>query len=147
MNTFKVIIAHAGDEHLFKSMAPGVFDHPVRADMLTRFLNDKSHHIAVAQQEQVIVGFCSANEYLHPDKPVQVWINELGVSEQHRRKGIGRALLTAMLTHLGTLGFDKVWLATEHDNTPAIELYRTMNAAETDGIVMFEMNPNSPATL
>ena len=70
-----------------------------------------------------LVGFASAVHYVHPDKPVQLWINEVGVAERWRRRGVGRRLVEALLAHARTLGCEEVWVATEHDNVAAQQLY------------------------
>ena len=41
----------------------------------------------------VIVGFASGVHYVHPDKPAELWINEVGVAPTHQRQGIGRRLI------------------------------------------------------
>ncbi len=136
--TIRIRIAEPGDDGLFRAPLPGVFDNPVRPESLRAFLDDPGHHIALALEGDVVVGVVSANEYLHPDKPGQVWINEIGVAPGRRGEGIGRALLDAMLDHLKGRGFAKVWLATEHDNAPARALFRAAGGRETEGVVMYE---------
>jgi len=41
--------------------------------------DDPRHHLVVAV-EHVVVGFCSAVDYIQPDKPPELWINEVGVA-------------------------------------------------------------------
>ena len=45
------------------------------------------------------VGFVSALDYWHPDKPRELWINEVGVTSNWQRRGIGTQLMQAMLDH------------------------------------------------
>lgn len=54
-------------------------------------------------------------------------IPELGIAvwESHRRRGIGRALLTALLTQAAAKGVSKVSLSVERDN-PARHLYESL---------------------
>lgn len=137
--TLQFRIASPGDEPLFDRPHPGVFDNPIRPDALRTFLADPGHHIAIATEDDAIVGMATANEYLHPDKPTQVWINEVGVAPTHRRRAIATQLLGAMLAHLKARGFKNAWLATEHDNTAARATFRKPpGAAEAEGVVMFE---------
>jgi hypothetical protein len=42
-------------------------------------IHDPRHHLAVAVEANVIVGFASEVHYVHPDKPPELWINEVGV--------------------------------------------------------------------
>jgi ribosomal protein S18 acetylase RimI-like enzyme len=72
-------------------VAPDVFDDPVDVRRAQEFLADPRQHLAVAVDAGVVAGFVSAVHYLHPDKPRPgLWVNELSVSETHRRRGLGR---------------------------------------------------------
>ena len=71
----------------------------------------------------------SAVEYVHPDKPPQLWINEVGVAPTHQRRGIGRRLLAAILAHGRALGCTEAWLGTEEDNGSARGLYEDAGAS------------------
>ena len=119
-----------GDESVLENVAEDVFDHEVIPEQATRFLNDPAHYIAVAVADGVVVGMASANEYLHPDKPVMIWVNEMGVSPAWQRQGIGTRLLEALLTHARDNGFEEIWLGTENDNVPARGLYQSLGGKE-----------------
>jgi GNAT superfamily N-acetyltransferase len=41
----------------------------------------------------------------------------------HRRKGLARRVLRALLAEAGTLGAERAWLQVEADNAPAVALY------------------------
>jgi N-acetylglutamate synthase-like GNAT family acetyltransferase len=75
--------------------------------------------------------------HIHPDKPPQMWINELGVAPPCRRRGIARALLSALLDHARGLGCTEAWAVA--DPTPEAEgFWRTTGAARTgDRLAMF----------
>ena len=62
-----------------------------RSPWTAEFLADSRHHLAVAVDEGRVVGMASAVHYVHPDKPPELWINEVGVAPTHRGLGIGRA--------------------------------------------------------
>jgi ribosomal protein S18 acetylase RimI-like enzyme len=100
-----------------------VFDLPVQPDLTRAFLDDPRHHMIVALDDGVVVGMISAVDYVHPDKARQLWINEVGVAPSHRRRGIGRRMLDAMLEHGRSMGCTEAWLGTEDDNGPARALY------------------------
>ena len=140
--TVKIVIAGAGDGQLLDRVAEGVFDNPIRPDMLTLFLEDPRHHLALAIENGEVVGMASANEYLHPDKDVQAWINEVGVAPAFRARGIATRLLGAMIERLRSRGLASVWVATEAGNDAARALYRKVGAEETEGVVMCELDLN-----
>ena len=119
-----------GDEGVLDHVADDVFDHEIIPGQAVRFLEDPGHYIAVALADGIVVGMASANEYLHPDKPVQFWINEMGVSPDWQRQGIGRRLLRTLLDLARDAGFGEAWVGTEDHNIPARGLYRSLGGAE-----------------
>jgi hypothetical protein len=54
------------------NVAAEVFDNPIDADLTAEFLGDARHHLAVAIDDGLVVGFASAIHYVHPDKPPQL---------------------------------------------------------------------------
>ena len=143
-----VRILTSADAELLAS-SDGVFDDPVRPDMAARFLEDPGHHIAAAIVAGRVVGFVSAVRYLHPDKDPQLWINELGVHEEHRRKGIGRALVRTILEHGEAMGCVEAWVLTEAENTAAMRLYASAAGRRAAGeVAMFEwrLPPGEPGS-
>ena len=119
----------AGDRAL-ERVAPGMFDRQVDPSLADEFANDPRHHLALALEDGVVVGMASAVHYVHPDKPAQLWVNEVGVAPSHRRRGIGRALLALLFAHARTLGCTEAWVLTEEDNAAARSLYREAGGRE-----------------
>lgn len=126
--TLELRLLGAADAGVLARVADDVFDHAVDERWTRAFLDDPRHHMIVALDAGGVVGMCSAVDYVHPDKAPQLWINELGVAGTHRRQGIGRLLLDAMLAHGRRLGCTTAWLGTEHDNVPARALYERAGA-------------------
>jgi aminoglycoside 6'-N-acetyltransferase I len=121
----EIRLLRAGDLEVLERTADGVFDAPVQDRLASEFLADTRHHLAVAIDGGVVVGMASAVDYVHPDKAAQLWINEVGVAPTHRRRGIGRLLLDALLEHGRVLGCTEAWLGTEEDNVAARRLYES----------------------
>lgn len=120
-------------------IADGVFDAPIRAEYLQAFLADDRHTMFLALRDNMVVGMVSGVEYFHPDKPAQMWINEVGVGAEHRNSGIGRALTAAIIDYAEQNGCIYAWLGTMVDNGPAQACF----AAVPDGeppqkILMYE---------
>lgn len=67
---------------------------------------------------------------VHPDKPRQLFVNEVGVAGPYRRAGVGRRLVEALLAHGERLGCVEAWVATETSNAPARALYRATGGQE-----------------
>lgn len=114
------------DLSALREIAAGVFDHAVSARWSAEFFADPRHHLAVALENSVVVGMASAVHYVHPDKPPQLWINEIGVAPPYHGRGIGRHLLERLL-RLGTeLECTEAWVLTDRTNVAAQRLYESV---------------------
>jgi len=118
------------DIAVLEHVAPGVFDHVIDRDCAEAFLADPHLHIAVAIKDALVVGFASAVDYVHPDKPREMWINEVGVAPERRGAGVGRAVVKAMLDRAHTIGCTEAWVLTDADNAAAIALYESVGGRE-----------------
>ena len=107
------------DGSVLDRVAPGVFDNAVDPRWTAEFLADARHHLAVALDGDLVVGMASALHYVHPDKPPELWINEVGVAPTHRGQGIGQRLIEALFERGRSLGCRQAWVATEPSNTAA----------------------------
>lgn len=126
----------AGDAGVLEHVADGVFDSAVSAVFTAEFLKDPRHHLCVAIDDGVVVGFGSAVHYIHPDKPPQLWINEVGVADSHLKRGLGKAIVQRLVDLCTDLGCSEAWVVTDESNTAARALYRAAGGEETTGIVM-----------
>ena len=119
----------AGDEAVLAKVADGVFDNEVDASAAAKFLADPRHHIAVAIDAGVVVGFASGVHYFHPDKPVpELFVNEVGVAPSHQGRGLGKAIVAALLQVGRDLGCGQAWVLTDRENTAAMRLYSASGA-------------------
>ena len=131
-----------GDEEVLARVGEDLFDDPIDPAAAREFLADPRHHIAVAMDDGVVVGFASGVQYVHPDKPrPELWINEVGVASTHRGRGAGKAVLDALLRHGRALGCGEAWVLTDRDNTAAMRLYASAGGEEyRPDPVMFEFD-------
>lgn len=120
-----VRLLHASDADVLGNVVEDVFDQPVDRALAVEFLGDPRHHLAVALDGETVVGFVSAVDYLHPDKPRELWINEVGVSPAYQGRGIAKALLKLMLDHAHEIDCVEAWVLTDDANGPANALYRS----------------------
>ena len=136
--TIEIKILSAGDEGILKNVAADVFDEAVQKNLSVEFLNDPRHHIAVAIEDGMVVGFASAVHYVHPDKAAELWINEAGVAPTHQNKGAGKQLLGALFKLSREIGCREAWVLTNRANTQAMRFYASMGGVEsTEDEVMF----------
>jgi ribosomal protein S18 acetylase RimI-like enzyme len=115
------------------------FDNEVLAHETRRFLADERHHLLLGYVDEVPAGFVSAADIFHPDKGGEIFLNEIGVMDDWRRRGVARALVE----ELKRLGHERrcgnMWVLTDEDNAAAMGLYLSTDG-HWDGSpqVMFE---------
>lgn len=137
MVTIKVL--STSDIHLLLNVADDVFDNPVDEILAREFLADPRHHIVAAIDDGVMIGFASAVHYIHPDKPPELWINEVGVAPSHQKQGVGKAIMKEMLRLGHELGCKAAWVLTEKENEAANGLYKSAGGVKSDA-VMYEFD-------
>lgn len=135
------------DAALLANVGPDVFDHVVQPQFASAFLADPRHHVVAALEGGQVIGFVSALDYIHPDKPPELWINEVGVASSHRRRGLAKQMLTAMFEHARSRGCRQAWVLTERSNAVALDLYRAAGGVEPHSdVVMFEFQLDESAS-
>ena len=87
-----------------------LFDGPPDALQTAAFLDDPRHHLFLAFWDDQPAGFASAVDYLHPDKPRAFWINELGVDDAYRRRGLATAPIAGLTDPAISLKCCEIWL-------------------------------------
>jgi aminoglycoside 6'-N-acetyltransferase I len=143
----EIRILQPEDASVLHHVAPGVFDDPIVPQAVQNFLASPSHHLAVAIDDGVVVGFASAVQYVHPDKHrPELWVNEVGVSPSHQNRGVGKALMKALLEVGRDAGCSEAWVLTERNNQPAMKLYKAVGGEEEkQEIVMFSFTLEADA--
>ena len=147
--TIEVRLLARGEAAVLDQVAPDVFDHPIDPHWTAEFFADPRHHLAVAIEGGTVVGFASAVHYVHPDKPPELWIDEVGVVPSHQRQGLGRRLLAELLRHGTALGCVQAWVLTSPMNEAAHALYRAEGgqaAAELSVLYEFPLRSPGPRT-
>jgi GNAT superfamily N-acetyltransferase len=119
------------EAHDLDRIAPEVFDKPVVARLRDEFFADSRHHMVVALEAGVVVGFASGVHYVHPDKPPELWIGEIAVTPALHRQGVARRLLAALVEHARALGCVEAWVLTEPYNHAALALYASAGMSRT----------------
>jgi aminoglycoside 6'-N-acetyltransferase I len=112
-----------GDDAILRNTAPEVLDRGIDWDLAREFLNDPRHHFVAAMDGGVVVGFASGVHYIHPDKPAQMFINEVGVAETHRGRGIGRKVVQRIVELARELECSEAWVLTDRENEAALRMY------------------------
>ncbi len=113
-----------------------LFDGPTQRAAAARFAREPGHHLLVAFEGDVPAGFVTGVEMTHPDKGTEMFLYELGVDEQFRRRGIGTALVAVLAERARSGGCSGMWVLTEGDNAAALRTYRTAGAGGGEPAVM-----------
>lgn len=125
-------------------VAPDVFDDAIDPRWTAEFFADPRHHLAVAMDDGQVVGFASGVRYVHPDKPPELFINEVGVAPTHQGRGLARKLMRTLMDHGRALGCVQAWVGTEHDNTAANRLYASVGGVPEDFVLYaFRLAPEA----
>jgi aminoglycoside 6'-N-acetyltransferase I len=141
---FEIRMLGPGDEPVLAKVGANVFDHALDPEATREFLDDPRHHIAVAIDGGLVVGFVSAVHYVHPDKPLpELWINEVSVASTHRARGIGKAMLQVIFEVGRRHGCGQAWVLTDRGNVAAMALYASAGGeVEPPDSVMFNFHLN-----
>ncbi|TCR59408.1 GNAT family N-acetyltransferase [Bosea sp. BK604] len=125
-----------GDAGLFGRVAEDVFDEPIHPERLKAYLAEPGHPMVVALAGGEIIGQVAAVIHRHPDKPTELYIDEVGVTPAWQQRGIAKRMLDAMLVHGKALGCEEAWVGTEPHNLPARRLYER-HCREAETFVMY----------
>jgi ribosomal protein S18 acetylase RimI-like enzyme len=102
---------------------------PLAAADAEVFLSDDHTHLLVAFGADASgagdpVGFVVVNELLHRHTFARMFlVYEIGVADEHRREGIGRALFDAVRALAIERGVPEGFVLTNESNAPAMALY------------------------
>lgn len=89
-----------------------LFDDAAQIDATNRFLTSPGHHLLVAFENAVALGFVTGVQMTHPDKGTEMFLYELGVDESARSKGVGTALVAALADLARRAGCYGMWVLT-----------------------------------
>ena len=131
--------ATAGSEERVKA-AEHVFDDAVDLEATRRFLRDDVNHLLIAYVDGEPAGFASGTEITHPDKPhPELFLNELGVAESFRGRGIGKELVSELWRIAQGRGCSGMWVLTDDANAAAQGVYAGAGGVRAgEPQVMFE---------
>jgi ribosomal protein S18 acetylase RimI-like enzyme len=114
-------------------------------DHIRRALADNTSVFVVASVEEdgkaVDVGFAMAFRLLSPLKPhAEAYLDDVFVAETHRGRGIGKALVEAVKSHMSAAYVPVLWIATDADNEEMTGLMDNQEGSErTDDVVHYAL--------
>ena len=96
----------------------------------------------VAEEDGKLIGYVGSQS-VAPEADVM----NLAVAPEWRKKGIGRALMTALIAQLHSRGITALFLEVRVGNTPAQNLYRSLGFAEIGRRPKYYVNPTEDALI
>lgn len=117
--------------------ASHLFDGPAITGPAEKFLAQPNHHILIAFVGAVAAGFVSGVEITHPDKGTEMLLYELSVEENHRRRGIGKALIQHLILLAKERRCYGMWVLADDDNQEALATYRSISGSTEERPVLF----------
>ncbi len=114
-------------------------------DHINRALGDATAVFVVASMEEndIIsdVGFAMAFRLMSPLKShAEAYLDDVFVAEEHREKGVGKALVEAVKTHMAAANVPVLWIATDAENEPMTALMDNQDGSErTDDVVHYAL--------
>jgi ribosomal protein S18 acetylase RimI-like enzyme len=118
--------------------ARSLFDGPPESRATRRFLVEPTHHLLVAYDGDVPLGFVSGVELTHPDKGSEMFLYELGVDESARGRGVGRTLVRALADLAREQRCYDMWVLADADNAAARSTYARAGGREASQPVLLE---------
>lgn len=100
-----------------------VFDDTFSPERLRRRATVEGHLLVVAVDGDRTVGQVAGIVQHLAHKAPELHIENVGVAESHRRRGIAAAMVAEALAWGRERGCDEAWVATDVDNDAANELY------------------------
>jgi ribosomal protein S18 acetylase RimI-like enzyme len=142
MDNIEIKLATIEDLSSIEQVEDGLFDYAIKPDRTKEFLNDSRHHLILAYFKDNIVGMASAFHYVHPDKDLALFMNEVGVLKKYQNRGIGRAMVRLLYEHAKVIGCKEVWVATKSSNTAARKAFTAAGGVEdNEPVVLITFGP------
>lgn len=113
----------ADNAALLDHIEKGVYEAPIKADFLAASLANPHQILIVAVVGGAVVGKAQAYIFYFPEKPAEIYIEEIDVAKKWRRQGVATGLMEAVGAEGKKRGIAEYWLITEKDNKGARALY------------------------
>ena len=118
-------------------VADEVFDHAIDQDRVAAYLATPLQMMCVAVDDGLVVGQVRSAVFLHPDRPPELYVENLGVAPTRQRRGIATRLMDEAFRFGREHGCVDMYVCTEADNEQAIGFYRSLGL-DLEKMVYFE---------
>lgn len=101
-------------------------------DRIDTFLESNLDYVVACIEDNEIIGFLLAYELQRFDKNNMMYIHEVDVLQEYRRRGVGRQMIEEIIRICKERGLCKMFLITNKSNVPACRLYETTGGKVID---------------
>ncbi len=131
MNTRQL---HPSDALLAQSVVSQFHERSVSAYYSERFLTNPANYLLVAEANGEVIGFLSAHSLDSIEREAAaMFIYEIEVSQEHRRKGARRALINHIRAIAQKSNMFEMFVFTSHSNTTACAFYQSTGGQTEEG--------------
>jgi len=102
---------------------------------IVQILKSKNGFGLVAEQKGKIVGFIEANQGGFVKTHHSMFVNDIIIFKEHRRKGFGQALINRIIKITKQKKLKLIYLFVASNNKPAIKFYLTCGFKKTGRII------------
>lgn len=120
---------------LLDGVDPELFDEDVRLQLVKEVVKDRGHIMLLAINDGSVIGQVLGNVHKHIDKPTELYIDDLAVSDNSLRQGVATLLVREIIEIGRQRGCKQVWIATEPDNEPANKLYESLGLKKNSAYI------------
>ena len=121
-----------------------LFDHDLSAEATRAYVADDRNVVLLAFDGSAPVGFLRGTTLAQlRSTRSQMFLYEIGVVATHRRRGVGKALVTALLELCRAQGYAEVFVLTDPGNAAAVRLYQATGAlpeTPADRMYVYRLN-------
>ena len=132
----RIVRVGPAEAGLLDRVSEDVFDAPIDRGRLGAYVVEPGHLMVVAVADGEVVGQARGMVHRHPDKPTELYIDNLGVTPARRREGVATRMLDELVAWGRELGCKEAWVGTEVDNEAARALYQR-RGSEAETFVMY----------
>ncbi len=133
--SFVLVRVTESTRNVLDSVADDVFDDGLSDELVDGFLA-AGQLLVVAVADGVVAGQAQAMIQHHLHRSPELYLDNLGVSPEHRRQGMATALVEDVRRWATELGCDRgPWIVTEPDNDAANALYGALGAVRESAVL------------
>ena len=113
---------------------------------VSEFVENTDNILLVAYMRGKVAGVCLASKNYAPYKDNESWlfVDEVDVSADYRRQGIGKTMMEKLFEIGREMGLPEAWVGTEPDNDAANHLYKSLAPSEIENCIgyTYKLNKN-----